>query len=183
MEGIDPGPGFNPTDHGIECDAYDFEPCCRHVLIQSGSRLIAYFRVLHEDGVLALPLRDLYEVEYGRFRTENPGAKAAEVSRLILDVPQSRVSSILARANEMKLGLRIALRLFQVMIQYARRNGLTDIFVQAHPSHASMYERHLFKIIGAEKLSPSVNHHPAVLLHHRVQPSSEPAVGTNPQNP
>lgn len=157
-----------PANYQLDCDGYDFEPSCKHVLIQSGPRLIAYFRVLHETSTQPLPLRELYEQEYRQFRVLNPHARVAEISRLILDFPKPKTLAILDRANELKLGLRIAQRLFQVLAQYAAKHGLTDLFAQTHPSHATMYVRHLFKIIGDEKTSRSVNNHPAVLLHHHV---------------
>jgi N-acyl-L-homoserine lactone synthetase len=168
-EHVTPAEDFDPKDHQLDCDYYDFDAACRHVLIQSGPRLLAYFRIIHDTGMRPLPMQELYGAEYRDFRAKHPSASIAEFSRLIIEIPQSPEISAIARDSQIKLGLRISLRLFQVMSQYARKNGLTDIFAQTHPAHAPMYIKHFFNVIGEEKNYKSVNNHPAVLLHHHVQ--------------
>ena len=160
---------FDPKDYKVECDDFDFSPSCRHVLIQTGGALIAYFRILHESAEKLIPFRNLYEEEYQKFRGAHPNARIAELSRLIvLDATQSKVLAEIGHADEVKLGKRLAMRLFQVMCQYAKKQGLSDIFAQTHPSHAPVYVRHFFNVIGAEKAYATMNNHPAVLLHYPV---------------
>ena len=168
-EHLTPPEDFDPKDYHLDCDHYDFDSTCRHVLIQSGPRLHAYFRIIHDTPAGPLRMLELYGAEYRDFRARHPEAGIAEFSRLIIEFPQSPEISAIAREAEVKLGLRMSLRLFQVMSQYAKKNGLTDIFAQTHPAHAPMYVKHFFKVIGEEKTYKSVNNHPAVLLHHHVQ--------------
>jgi len=161
---------IHPGEYQVDCDTHDFEPCCRHLLVKIGERLGGYLRIIHDQVRPPLPLRELYEGEYQQFKREHPGAGIIEISRFV--VPSEYRITALAKAghlHELSLQLRLAQRLLQILEQYARSAGVTDILAQVHPSHAGGYvHQQFFKQLGPEKPCPLVNNSPAVLLHRRV---------------
>jgi N-acyl-L-homoserine lactone synthetase len=157
------------NDYRIDCDKYDFDESCMHVVVMKKDEVVAYMRLIHDTSKFGLPLEKIYSKEYNNFKLSNSDSKTIEISRLVVD-RNYRISSLanLSGSNA-NLQLKVAHQLFKIMYLYVKKVGITDILIEVHPKHVPLYKyEYYFDVIGEEKLSPDVNNKPAVLLHHNV---------------
>jgi hypothetical protein len=101
------------------------------------------------DDALGLPLETVYPAEVAQRRQ----------AALVL----GEVSCLTLRDQPLRQLLPTLIGLTRLMAQYARRRGIHELLIAAHPTHGRFYERFMgFTQIGPERTYPAANHHPAV---------------------
>ncbi len=129
------------------------------VFLARDERFVLGTVTLIPDGLLGLPMDDIYRGELGEFRDR--GRRIAEVSALAVD---SRYRWLLIDEDGRRRG--VFWLLHQAVLYYALRTGIHHLVITVNPRHAPFYERlYLFERFGEVKSYGTVQGAPAVPLH------------------
>jgi hypothetical protein len=152
---------IDPVKYQLDLDDYDFNPGCYHLLIEVENHLVAYTRLIFEEGAQVMSAREIYDREIDDISN---GMLSAEISRLIHPGGSGAVSG-----DILELQRKLALQMFEIVDKFAAGKGVHHLFAQVHPIHGAIYvENGVFTRKGIEKPCPSVNNAPAVLLHREI---------------
>jgi len=113
-----------------ETDEFDFLPVTTHFLAVRDGKPVGTVR-LTEDSEKGLPIEDLTDLS--KFR--KPGKKLAKASKLFI---LSGYSS----------GGRTMLGLFKLVYRYAKKKGITDLYVTSNEAALPIFEKLNFEKIG-----------------------------------
>lgn len=157
----------NPNQWLIQ--EYDNEPSTILLIVKDKNNKIAGSVTLVFKEINTIPAEKIYFEEINGLLKKN--RKLVEISRLIID-------------KNYRNSKEIILLLFNYLSIYAYHiKKFDDLIIQVNPRHKGYYEKLLhFKEIGSEKMCPSVQNAPAVLMSLALQHYQDEIVHLSNEN-